>query len=166
MTRGVAAAAALAVAAAAVTVGAVACNPDARQLAIEVGVVGGVVLAGALFWRPVLLTPALIALAIPAALTLDHRSGTAGVVVPAAALLVATGELAGWSFDRRSVVPEGAGATANRALTTAALTGGSGLVAASVLTLSALPAPSGPVPVLAGAGAALAVVALAALRRW
>jgi hypothetical protein len=40
------------------------------------------------------------------------------------------------------------------------------LVTGGVLAVSALPAPGGVLPLLAGAAAAVAIVALAAVRRW
>jgi len=159
-------AAALVVAALAVTLCVVACGPNVRRVAIEIGAIGWVLLALTQLWRPVILTAAMIGLAMPAVLLVMDQSGHGATAVPMAALLVATGELAGWSYDRRSIVPEAAAVTAARTAGTAALTVGAAIVAAGVLAVSGLPAPGGVLPLLAGAGATLAIVAFAALRRW
>jgi hypothetical protein len=166
LTRWPLAAAALVVGALTVAVAGVAAAPDVRTLAVEVGVLGWVLLAVAVAWRGIVLTPALIGLGIPAALLVVHHQDTAPMIVPAAALLVATGELAGWSLDRRSVVREAPILVARRLASTAGLTVGAAAVAAAVLAVSGLPAPGGVLPLLAGAAATVAIVALAALRRW
>ncbi|HKA02706.1 MAG TPA: hypothetical protein VKD67_00205 [Acidimicrobiales bacterium] len=165
-SRGLLTVAALAVAAVTVAVAGAAAAPDVRALAIEAGVLGWVLLGVALVWNGVALTPAMLGLGVPAALIVVHHHDTVPMIVPAAALLVATGELAGWSLDRRSVVPEGAAVAARRLAWTAGLTAGAAAVAAGVLAISGLPAPGGALPLLAGATATVAIVALAALRRW
>jgi hypothetical protein len=166
LTRWPLAAAALAVGALTVAVAAAAAAPDVRTLAIEAGVLGWALLAVALGWRGAVLTPAMVGLGVPAALLVVQHQDTAPMIVPAAALLVATGELAGWSLDRRSVVPEAPALLARRLATTATMTAGAAAVAGAVLAVSALPAPGGVLPLLAGATAAVAIVALAAVRRW
>jgi hypothetical protein len=166
MTRWPVAGAALAVGGLTVAVAALAASSAVRPIVVEAGVAGWVLLAAALAWRAALLTPAMVGLGLAAALLVARRTDTAAAIVPAAALLVATGELAGWSFDLRSVVPESAVLTARRLASTAALTFGSAAGAGAVLALSGLPAPSGLLPLVVGASAAVANVALAALRRW
>ena len=166
LTRAPLAVAALVVGALTVAVAVVAAAPDVRALAVEAGVAGWVLLGVALAWRGVALTPAMVGLALPAALLVVHHHDTAAVIVPAAALLVATGELAGWSLDRRSVVPDAPALVARRLATTAGLTAGAAVVAGAVLAISGLPAPGGVLPLLAGVTAAVAVMALAAVRRW
>jgi hypothetical protein len=166
LTRWPLAAAALVVGALTVAVAGVAAAPDVRTLAVEVGVLGWVLLAVAVGWRGIALTPALVGLGIPAALLVVHHHDTAPMIVPAAALLVATGELAGWSLDRRSVVREAPVLVARRLAAAAGLTAGAAAVAAGVLAISGLPAPGGILPLLTGAVAVVAIVALAALRRW
>jgi hypothetical protein len=166
VTRRVAVVLALVVAAAAVAAGVVAGPGRLAQLAVQLGIIGWVMLAAALVWRPVVLVPAMVGLAFPTAIAaLDGHSGT-GALVGATTLLVVTGELAGWAIDRRSVVPESRAVTARRAATLAGVTGGAAVVSAGVLAAAGLPAPGGALPVVAGTVAALAVVALAALRRW
>jgi hypothetical protein len=86
--------------------------------------------------------------------------------VAAAGLLLATGELAGWSIDLRSVAPEGRAVTRDRVATTVLLAVGAAVVAAGVLAASDLPAPGGVLPELVGLGALLAVISFAALRKW
>jgi hypothetical protein len=166
LTRWPLAAAALVVGALTVAVAAAAAAPDVRTLALEAGVLGWILLAAAVAWRGVVLTPAMVGLGVPAALLVVQHHNTAPMIVPAAALLVATGELAGWSLDRRSVVPEAPALVARRLAATAGLTAGAALVTGGVLAVSALPAPGGIIPLLAGATAAVAIVALAAVRRW
>ena len=158
--------AALVVGALTVVVAGVAAAPDVRTLALEVGVLGWALLAVAVAWRGIVLTPALVGLGIPAALLVVHHHDTASMIVPTAALLVATGELAGWSLDRRSVVTEAPVLVARRLASTAGLTAGAAAVAGGVLAVSGLPAPGGILPLLTGAAAVVAIIALAALRRW
>jgi hypothetical protein len=165
-TRGPLAAAALLVAALEVGLAVAAAAPDVRTGAIEAGVIGWLLLGVALLWRGTVLAPALVGLGLPAALLVVQHQQTAAMIVPAAALLVATGELAGWSLDQRSVVPEAPAVTARRLATTAGLTAGAAAVAGAVLALSGLPAPGGAHPLVVGVTAAVAIVALAALRRW
>jgi hypothetical protein len=133
---------------------------------VEVGVLGWLLLAVAVAWRGIALTPALVGLGIPAALLVVHHQDTAPMIVPAAALLVATGELAGWSLERRSVVREAPVLVARQLASTAGLTAGAAAVTAGVLAVSGLPAPGGILPLLTGAAAIVAIVGLAALRRW
>jgi hypothetical protein len=158
-------AAALVVAGLAVAVTAATAPADVEALGLEVGIGGWVVLAVALVWRPWFLAVALAALAAPVALgAVVEEGGTA--VVPLAALLVATGELAGWAYDARSAVPEARALRVARLATTAGLTVGAAAVAGAILALGGLPAPGGALPVLIGAAAALALLAFAAFRRW
>jgi hypothetical protein len=166
MTRPAVIAATLVVAALAVAAGTVASPARFAPLAIQLGGLGWVLLAATLIWRPGLLVGAMVGLAGPAAIAaIDGHAGT-GAIVVATTLLVVTGELAGWSIDRRSVVPESRAVTARRATAIAGVAGGSAVVSAGVLAAAGLPAPGGALPVAAGTAAALAVVALAALRRW
>jgi hypothetical protein len=166
LTRWPLAAAALVVAGLDVAVAVAAAAPDVRTLAVEAGVLGWVLLGVALLWQGAVLTPALVGLGLPAALLVVQHQHTVAMIVPAAALLVATGELAGWSLDRRSVVPEASAVTARRLAATAGLTAGAAAVAGAVLALSGLPAPGGALPLVVGVTAAVAIVALAVLRRW
>jgi len=166
LTRWPLAVATLVVGAVTVVVAAVAAAPDVRALAVEAGGAGWVLLAVAVAWRGVALTPAMVGLACPAALLVVHHANTAVVIVPAAALLVATGELAGWSLDRHSVVPEAPTLVARRLATTAALVAGAAAVAGTVLAVSGLPAPGGVLPLVVGVTAAVAIMTLAAVRRW
>jgi hypothetical protein len=160
------AAATLVVAAVFVATSAATCGTGARALVVDVGALGCVLLALSVLWRPVLLTPALLALAVPAVVVVATHSGSEAIVIGLAPLLVATGELAGWSFDLRSIVGESRAVAARRLTDVAILTVGAAGVAAAVLAVSGLPAPGGILPLLAGAGGTLAVVALATVRRW
>ena len=166
MNRHVVTGASLVAGALAVMAGVLAAPGDLMQLAAETGVVGWLALAAALLWKPVLLTPAMVALALPAAIAAVGDRRSAAALMLAAALLVLTGELAGWSYDRRSVVPEAAAVTTWRVTSVTSLAGGAAVVSGGVLAVSDLPAPGGALPVVAGTVAALTVVALAALRRW
>jgi hypothetical protein len=148
----------------AVAVGATA--SDTRRITVEAGVVGVALLAGALAWRAALLTPALIGLAAASATMLVHHRAAVTAAIPSAALLLVTGELAGWSYDLRSIVPESARLTRGRAVTILGLAAMAVIVSASILAVSGLPAPGGVLPEVAGLGAAVAVVAFAAFRRW
>jgi hypothetical protein len=166
MNRFVVVGLALVLAAAAVAAGGAASPARLTQPGVELGVLGGILLGAAMLWRPVLLTPAMVGVAAPTVLAaLDGHSATFGLVT-ATTLLVATGEVAGWAIDRRSIVPEGRAVTARRATTTAATAGGAAVVSGGVLAAGGLPAPGGALPVVAGTLATLAVLALAALRRW
>jgi hypothetical protein len=166
MTRPVGIAVTLVVAALAVVAGVTASPGGLAPLAIQLGGAGWVLLVATLVWRPVLLVGAMVGLAWPTAIAaIDGHAGT-GAIVAATTLLVVTGELAGWSIDRRSVVPEARAVTARRATTVAGVGAGSAVVSAGVLAAAGLPAPGGALPVAAGTAAALAVLALAALRRW
>jgi hypothetical protein len=166
MNRFVGAGLALVLGVAAIAAGVAAGPATLASAGIELGIVGGLLLGGAVLWRPVLLTPAMIGVAAPTALTaLDGHGATLGLVV-ATTLLVATGEMAGWAIDRRSIVPEGRPVTVRRGTTVAAVTGGAAVVSGGVLAAGSLPAPGGALPVVAGTFATLAVLALAALRRW
>jgi hypothetical protein len=156
----------LAVAIAYLALSAAAGSTEVRFLVLEVGAVGWVLLALSVLWRPPLLTPALLVLAVPAVVLLVTHSDQKALVIALAPLLVATGELAGWSFDLRSVVAESAAVAARRLIDVAILTAGAAGVAGAVLAVSALPAPGGILPLVAGAGATLTVVALATVRRW
>lgn len=150
----------------AVATGVLASRGDIGRLGLQVGIVGLLLLAGALLWKPALLGPAMVGVAVPAAIAAVGEGSSALALVLAAALLVLTGELAGWSYDRRSVVAESGAVTTGRVTSLAALAGGSAVVSGGVLAMSELPAPGGALPVIAGTVAALTVVALAALRRW
>jgi hypothetical protein len=156
----------LVVAAGAIATSAVGCDPGVRTVVVEIGIVGWVLLAVAVFWRPAALTPSLLVLALPALFVVGTHSDQQAIVIGIAPLLVATGELAGWSFDLRSVVSETAAVTRRRLLDITIVTVGAAAVAGAVLAVSTLPAPGGILPLLAGAGATLAVVALATVRRW
>jgi hypothetical protein len=166
MSRLPATVAALAVAALAVVSGVVAEPGHLVRVGLQLGVIGWVLLAATLLWRAVLLAPAMVGLALPVAVAALGRTDATGAIVVATTLLVVTGELAGWSLDRRSVVPESGAVTARRASSTAGVALGSAAVCAGVLAAAGLPAPGGALPVIAGTLAALAVLALAALRRW
>jgi hypothetical protein len=166
MNRVVATVAALAVAACAVVAGVVAEPDHLVRVGIQVGVVGWLALAATLLWWPVLLAPAMVGAALPVAIAALGRTDASGAVVVATTLLVVTGELAGWSLDRRSAVPEDRAVAARRAATLAGVALGSAAMCAGVLAAAGLPAPGGALPVAAGTAAALAVLALAALRRW
>jgi hypothetical protein len=152
--------AALVVAAAEVSVAVAGAVPDARGLVLALGAAAVGTLALALWWRPNLLTPALLALAASSATVVAGHPDTSGAVIPAAALLVLTGELAGWSHDRRSVVTEPPFLAGARLRTTAAVGIGGLLVAALVVAASGLPMPGGIVPELVGLAAASTVVGL------
>ena len=166
MNRFVVAGLAVVLGVAAIAAGVAAGPARLAQPGIELGVVAIGLLGGAVIWRPALLTAAMIGVAAPTAIAaLDGHATTVGLVV-ATALLVATGEAAGWAIDRRSIVPEGRAVTARRATSLAAVAGGSAVVSGGVLAAGSLPAPGGALPVVAGTVAALAVLALAALRRW
>ncbi len=158
-------AAALVTAAAAVVITAATAPGDVEALGLEVGIGGWLVLLVALVWRPWFLTVALVALASPVALGAVVQEGQAAVV-PVAALLVATGELAGWAYDARSTVPEGRALRVARLATTVGLTVAAAAVTGTILALGGLPAPGGALPVLVGATAAVALLAFAAFRRW
>ncbi len=164
--RHIVAAAALLAAALAVVTGVLAAPGDLDRLAIQVGVVGWLLLAGAVLWKPLLLAPAMVGVAVPVAIAAVDTGRSTAAVVLAATLLVVTGELAGWSYDRRSVVPEAGAVVTWRLTSLAVVAGGAAVVSAGVLAVGELPAPGGALPVVAGTIAALAVVALAALRRW
>ena len=134
-------------------------RPTTRRLTVETGVVGVVLLAAALLWRPVLLTPGADRLgARRRATMLVHHDAGVTAVIPCAALLLVAAELAGWSYDLRSVVPE-----SGRARPVARLDhrrpgrDGALCVSASILAVRGLPAPGGILPELAGPCAALAV---------
>ena len=156
----------LAVATIALVAGALAGPPKLLPLSIQLGIIGWVVLAAALLWQPVLLAPAMVGVALPTAIAALDGDRTAATIAVTTMLLVVTGELAGWSIDRRSVVPEGRAIVTRRATTLAGVAVGSVVLSGGVLGAGDLPAPGGALPVIAGTVAALAVVALAALRRW
>jgi hypothetical protein len=149
-----------------VAVAAGATAADTRRITVEAGVAGVALLAAALVWRPALLTPALIGLGGAAATVLVHHAPGVTAVIPSAALLLVVAELAGWSHDLRSVVPESAALTRTRAVTIVGLAAMALVVSASILAVSGLPAPGGILPELVGLSAAVAVVAFAAFRRW
>ena len=166
MTRLTATVAALVVAVTAVVAGVVAEPGHLVRLGIQLGVIGWLLLGATLLWRPVLLAPAMVGLAFPAAIAAFGRTDATGAIVVATMLLVVTGELAGWAIDRRSIVPESRTVTARRASTVAGVAIGSAAMCAGVLAAAGLPAPGGVLPVAAGTAAAVGVLALAALRRW
>jgi hypothetical protein len=133
--------------------------------ALEAGGAGLVLLAMALTRAPSALVLALVLVAGPWGLALAQGGHSAAAVAVGAGLLL-TGELAGWSQDRRTIVPEVGGDTARLALRTV---GGvaAGVVASVVLlALAALPAPGSLLRLVAGLAAVLALVAFVALRRW
>ncbi len=166
MKRPVVVAAALVVAALAAAAGVTATPGRLAPLAIQLGGAGWLVLVATLVWRPVLLVGAMVGLAWPIAIAAIDGHAATGAIVVATTLLVVTGELAGWAIDRRSIVPESKAVAARRATALAGVAGGSAVVSAGVLAAAGLPAPGGALPVAAGTAAALAVIALAALRRW
>jgi hypothetical protein len=166
MNRLAATVAALVVAASALVAGVVAEPGHLVRLGVQLGILGWLLLGAALLWRPVLLAPAMVGLALPAAIAALGRTDATGAIVVATMLLVVTGELAGWAIDRRSIVPESRAVTARRLSGVAGVTVGSAALCAGVLAAAGLPAPGGVLPVAAGTVAAVGVLALAALRRW
>jgi hypothetical protein len=133
---------------------------------VDVGAIACGLLALTVLWRGGVLIGAMLALALPALFVVTTEPSRQPVVIALAPLLVAIGELAGWSFDLRSVVAESAPVAARRLSEVAIVTAGAAAIAGTVLAVSALPAPGGIIPLLAGAGATLAIVALATVRRW
>jgi hypothetical protein len=166
MNRLVGSVVALVAAATAVVVGVVAEPGHLVRLGFQLGVLGWLLLGATLLWRPVLLAPAMVGVAFPAAIAALGRTDATGAIVVATMLLVVTGELAGWAIDRRSIVPESRAVTARRVSALAGVAVGSAAMCGGVLAAAGLPAPGGVLPVVAGTAAAVGVLALAALRRW
>ena len=146
--------------------GILSCPGNEQRAAVELAVAGVLLLLAALTHWPVLLAPALAGVALPIALAVVARPERGAIAIAGAALLVATGELAGWSLERRSVVAEERDVTAARTVTTIGLVAGAAPVSAVVLAVSGLPAPPAFVALVAGVGATLAIVAFVALRQW
>jgi hypothetical protein len=91
-----------------------------------------------------------------------NRDTAVGVVV----LFLATTELASWSADLRSVIPETADSIRRRLGGVGAIVAGGGLVSAAMLGAAQLEGPRGRVALVVGLGAAVVPVALLAARRW
>jgi hypothetical protein len=134
-------------------------------VALEGGIVGLVLLLASLWRWPRLLAPTLLLVAVPWGVALVDRALPAESVLAGAGLLV-VGELAGWSQDLAGVVPQSAADALRLALRTLAMVAVGAGTASVLLAASALPAPGSLLRLLAGLGAALAVVAFVALRRW
>ena len=144
----------------------VAAAPDGGvAVALEGGIVGPVLLMASLWRWPRLLAPALLLVAVPWGIALVDRELPVESVIVGAGLLV-VGELAGWSQDLATVVPQSAADAMRLALRTLAMVAVGVGTASILLAASALPAPGSLLRLLAGLGAALAIVAFVALRRW
>jgi hypothetical protein len=140
--------------------------PDWRRLAVILTAFGWLTLFGTVVFRRSWLPWSAAALAGAAALTIAEHRGEAVALVGLAAAIVATVELAGWSIDRRSIVPEDAEQSRRRALEVAATVVGSGTLAATIVLVGRLPAPDSALTLVTGIAAALAVTALVTGRRW
>jgi hypothetical protein len=144
----------------------VAAVPDGgAAVALEGGLVGPVLLVASLWRWPRLLAPALLLVAVPWGIALVDRELPVESVLVGAGLLV-VGELAGWSQDLATVVPQSAADAVRLALRTLAMAAAGAATAAILLVASALPAPGSLLRLLAGLGASLAIVAFVAVRRW
>jgi hypothetical protein len=125
-----------------------------------------VFLTGSLARWPVLVTPALLGLGIAAVVPVATASGTVGETVLLAALLVATGELAGWTEDLRSTVASPPAELRARAAAISAWAAVAMVVATGALAVAGLGAPSESTAIVLGTVASLLVLSFAALRRW
>ncbi len=143
--------------------GVAAAPSGAARLLAEVVAVAWIVLVLALWRWPGGLTVAVVLVALPWAVALvEHpRAGAAVGLGVGMVLLV---ELAGWSIDQRSVVPEAMLGPMALRITAAAVAGAA--LSGGVLAAAALPAPGSLVRVVLGLGAIVAVVAFVTLRRW
>jgi hypothetical protein len=81
-------------------------------------------------------------------------------------LFLATIELAGWSAQLRSVIPETPDSVRRRLGEVGAIVAGGGLVSAAMLGAAQLEGPRGRVALVVGLGAAVVPVALLTARRW
>jgi hypothetical protein len=164
--RAATAAGALAVAGASGAISIALAAPDWRRLAVILTVIAWCALVGTVVFRRSWLPWSAASLAGAAALTIAEHRGEAVAIVGLAAAIVAVVELAGWSIDRRSIVPEDAVQTRRRALEVAATVVGSGTLAATMVLIGRLPAPDSALTLVMGIVAALAVTALVTGRRW
>ncbi len=89
-----------------------------------------------------------------------------GSAVEVAVLFLATIELAAWSVQLRSVIPEHAGSIRRRLGEIGGVVAGGGLVSAAMLGVAHLEGPRGRAALVIGVSAAVVPVALLAARRW
>ncbi len=134
-------------------------------LGLEVGAVG-LVLLGLALWRwPGALAAGIVLIAVPWGLALSERPRPVEAVAVGAGLVLLA-ELAGWSIDRVTVVPETSADVGHMVLRTTGLVVAGAAISVVVLAFSALPAPGSLLRLTAGLCAVVAVMGFVTLRRW
>ncbi len=149
-----------------VVLAASASSADGRRGAVVFGIAGLLLLVAGLVIGSGVYPAGLVAVGVSFAFSLaGHQVGSVQVIA-AAALLLLVDQLASWSFDAATgAVERGSAITARSVRIILIVAAGAG-VSALVLSAGDLPVPGGFAAEVIGIAAALAVLGLAASRRW
>ena len=149
-----------------VVVAASAASADGLRGTIVFGIAGVVLLGAGLVLGSGVYPAALAALGVSVAFSLAGHHLASGAVIGAAALLLLVDQLTGWSFDAATGAVERGRECAARCVRVVGVVVLGTAVSALVLSAGDLPVPGGLAAETIGIAAALAVLGLAASRRW
>lgn len=149
-----------------VIVSAAASSADGLRGTIVFGIVGVVLLVAGLVAGSGVYPAALASLGVSVAFSLAGHHLASGAVIGTAALLLVVDQLTGWSFDAATGAIERGRECAARCVRVVGVVVLGTAVSALVLSAGDLPVPGGLAAETIGIAAALAVLGLAASRRW
>ena len=141
-------------------------SPDGRRGAVVFGIVGLVLLVAGLVIGSGVYPAGLVAVGVSFAFSLAGNQVGSVQVVVAAALMLLVDQLASWSFDAATGAVERGRTITTRCVRVLVIVAAGAGVSALVLSAGDLPVPGGFAAEVIGIAAALAVLGLAASRRW